>query len=300
MSFKNVSSIPFIGSKWKYRKVITEKVLNNVKKEALNDKYLIIDLFGGSGSLTIIFKQLFNKSVFVLNDYDEILTDKQGHNKIDDTINLYNEIINKIRLQLKEHKTKEKFNDSLSAKIWEILEDYKIKIENNIQLKRLLSSKFSFNSRMLNFERHNDLYNRITNKNMDLYFHNFKDVEILHCDFEDVIKQIPDLKIKYNIKEDENIILLLDPPYLNFDMRTSYKINHWTFIKYLNIIKLFMTNYNIIMFEDSKCSVDDLIKFVNDLKETNIKIVKEIISKEQRTNKVKDIMILKKSDLIIE
>lgn len=117
MSFKNVSSIPFIGSKWKYRKVITEKVLNNVKKEALNDKYLIIDLFGGSGSLTIIFKQLFNKSVFVLNDYDEILTDKQGHNKIDDTINLYNEIINKIRLQLKEHKTKEKFNDSLSAKI---------------------------------------------------------------------------------------------------------------------------------------------------------------------------------------
>lgn len=153
---------------------------------------------------------------------------------------------------------------------------------------------------MLNFERHNDLYNRITNKNMDLYFHNFKDVEIIHYDFEDIIKQIPNLKIKYNIKEDEKIILLLDPPYLNFDMRTSYKINHWTFIKYLNIIKLFMTNYGIIMFEDSKCSVDDLIKFVNDLKETNIKIVKEIISKEQRTNKVKDIMILKKSDLIIE
>lgn len=292
--FKNISSIPFIGSKWKYRNVIFN-IINDKYNDLLNDKFLIIDLFGGSGALTIIFKQLFKNSIFILNDYDEILTDKNGFNKIDNTIKLYNDIINEIKnkIELKEQKTK--FDNETKNKIYNILTNYKNDIENNIQLKRMLSSGLTFNGRMLNLEKRHDLFNRIPLTDKSNYYYNFDNINIIHDDFENVINQIPELKTKYDIKND-NIILLLDPPYLNVDMKSSYKLNYWTFQKYLNIIKLFYNNYNLIMFEDSKNLLNDIINFCDDITtiKTNYKLYN--ISNEKRNNKTQDIMIVKTSE----
>lgn len=289
--FKNISSIPFIGSKWKYRNIIFN-IINDKYNDLLNDKFLIIDLFGGSGALTIIFKQLFKNSIFILNDYDEILTDKNGFNKIDNTIKLYNDIINEIKnkIELKEQKTK--FDNETKNNIYNILTNYKNDIENNIQLKRMLSSGLTFNGRMLDLEKKHDLFNRIPLTDKSNYYYNFDNINIIHDDFENVINQIPELKTKYDI-ENNNIILLLDPPYLNVDMKTSYKINYWTFQKYLNIIKLFYNNYNLIMFEDSKNLLNDIINFCDDM--TNVKTNYKLynISNEKRNNKTQDIMIVK-------
>ena len=44
--FKNCSSIPFIGSKWKYRNKLYEILKNN--NFDFNKEYLIYDIFGGS------------------------------------------------------------------------------------------------------------------------------------------------------------------------------------------------------------------------------------------------------------
>lgn len=85
--YKNKSSIAFVGSKWRYRNKIFDIIINEFK-DNLNDKFLIIDLFGGSGSLTIIFKEIFKNSIFVLNDYDEIITDKE--NKVRDQMIIKN------------------------------------------------------------------------------------------------------------------------------------------------------------------------------------------------------------------
>lgn len=289
--FKNISSIPFIGSKWKYRNVIFN-IINDKYNDLLNDKFLIIDLFGGSGALTIIFKQLFKNSIFVLNDYDEILTDKNGFNKIDNTIKLYNDIINEIKNKIELNKQKIKFDNETKNNIYNILTNYKNDIENNIQLKRMLSSGLTFNGRMLDLEKRHDLFNRIPLTDKSNYYYNFDNINIIHDDFENVINQIPELKTKYDIKNN-NIILLLDPPYLNVDMKTSYKINYWTFQKYLNIIKLFYNNYNLIMFEDSKNLLNDIINFCDDMTtvKTNYKLYN--ISNEKRNNKTQDIMIVK-------
>lgn len=95
-SFQKFHTIPFTGSKFCHK--------SNLFKD--NEKYYFIDVFGGSGALTLIMKYYFLnlpdkkfKVKFILNDYDKIL------NKVDKTLSKCNEIINDIK---KENTTKTK------------------------------------------------------------------------------------------------------------------------------------------------------------------------------------------------
>ena len=51
-----------------------------------NKEYQIYDIFGGSGSLSVMYKIMFPNSKIIFNDYDEIITDALGNNKIDNLL----------------------------------------------------------------------------------------------------------------------------------------------------------------------------------------------------------------------
>ena len=94
-------TIPFTGSKFCHK-----SKLNNLFNDKLdlfkdNETYYFIDVFGGSGALTLIMKYYFLnlpgkkfKVKFILNDYDKII------DKVDKTLNKCNEIINEIKKEI--------------------------------------------------------------------------------------------------------------------------------------------------------------------------------------------------------
>lgn len=263
--FKNISSIPFIGSKWKYRNKLNDLFKNNDKIN-LNDKYIFVDVFGGSGALTIIFKTIFknDNNIYIFNDYDEIITDKDNKFIIDEHIKKANEIMNEIKkyVNVQTNKTFEN-NDQIIIK--DILKKH-ITDLNDIMIRRLISSNIMFNSRMLDIENIDKMsfYNRLNKTEFKNYEYNFKDVQIIHKDFKELLnkKYIDELINKYNIKK-ENIILLLDPPYLNFDMKSSYKMNFWTLKDYLKIIGSFYKyDVKLLMFEHPDNKIFDIFDFI--------------------------------------
>lgn len=263
--FKNISSVPFIGSKWKYRNKLNDLFKNNDKIN-LNDKYIFVDVFGGSGALTIIFKTIFKNddNIYIFNDYDEIITDKDNKFIIDEHIKKANEIMNEIKKYVN-IQTNETFENNDQIIIKDILKKH-INDLNDKMIRRLISSNIMFNSRMLNIDNIDKMsfYNRLNKKEFKNYEYNFKGVQIIHKDFKELLnkKYIDELINKYNIKK-ENIILLLDPPYLNFDMKSSYKMNFWTLKDYLKIIGSFYKyDVKLLMFEHPDNKIFDIFDFI--------------------------------------
>lgn len=287
--FKNISSLPFIGSKWKYRNKLNDLFKNNNKID-LNDKYIFVDVFGGSGALTIIFKNIFknNDNIYIFNDYDEIITNKDNKFIIDENIKKANEIMKEIKkyINVRESKT---FEDNDQIIIKDVLKKH-INDLNDKMIRRLISSNIMFNSRMLDIENIDKMsfYNRLNKSEFKNYEYNFKDVQIIHKDFKELLnkKYIDDLINKYNIKK-ENIILLLDPPYLNFDMKSSYKMNFWTLKDYLKIIGSFYKyDVKLLMFEHPDNKIFDIFDFI----ENELNINKKHIDLNKYSFK-KDVLI---------
>jgi 16S rRNA G966 N2-methylase RsmD len=265
--FKNVSLIPFIGSKWRYRYKLKDILMDN--KFNFNDEYIIYDIFGGSGSLSLIFKCLFPNSKIYFNDYDEIITDKQGDNKIDISIDKTNKIMNEIKNICESDKLNIKnYKFENYKEINEILDKYKEEL-NDKMVKRMIESQICFNSRSLK-QNQTDYFNKIRKTPLKHYYQYFKDVVIIHKDFEDILKDI-----KENYNNNNNVIILLDPPYLNTTMGDKYKMNYWKLSKYLNLLTFinYNQNYKYILFEGKESNIKDILDFISDL--TNNKKIKD-------------------------
>ena len=76
-------------------------------------------------------------------------------------------------------------------------------------------------------------------------------------------------------------------------MSLTYHVECWAFQNYLNLLKVFINNYNIILFEDKKNALGDIIDFMSDLLNINIKYKIFDLSKTKQENKVRDQMIIK-------
>ena len=265
--FKNCSSIPFIGSKWKYRNKLYEILKNN--NFDFNKEYLIYDIFGGSGALSLIFKCMCPNSKIVFNGYDEIITDKQGNNKIDISINKSNRIINEIKNNIDLNKQKPKNKIIESSKVQEVLNKYSDDIKNDRMIKKFIQSQICFNGRPIK-DNQNEYWNKFRKSDIPLYFKNFENIEIIHKDFEEVFKDIT------QFNNQNNVIILLDPPYLNTDCKDCYKLEYWKFNKYLKILTeiSFHNNYKYLFFEGNESCLTDILEFISNL--TNNQNLKHI------------------------
>lgn len=245
------TTIPFIGSKWKYRNKLYDILTTHFDT---NKEYLIYDIFGGSGSLSLICKDIFKNSKIIFNDYDEIITDKQNNNVIDEQIDKANNIINEIKQITNYNETRNnKLNNTELIK--NILDKHNADLKNIT--KSIVESQICFNSRSLK-DNQKDYFNRIRKTDVKHYYDNFKGIQIIHKDFEDIFSEIPN---------DENIIILLDPPYLNTQMNGKYKMNYWKFNKYLKMLSFIVFNQKIkfILFEGKESNINDILDFISEI-----------------------------------
>ena len=256
--FKNCSSIPFIGSKWRYKNKLYQILKDN--NFDFNKEYLIYDVFGGSGGLSVMFKNMFPNSKIIFNDYDEIITDALGNNKIDISINKANIIINEIKDNIDMNKQKNKAKIIDSSKVQQILNKYSNDIKNDRMIKKLIESQICFNGRPLK-ENQNEYWNKFRKTDIPLYFKNFDNIEIIHKDFEEIFNDINQLK------NQDNIIVLLDPPYLNTTCKDCYKLEYWKINKYLKMLSIisFNTNFKYLFFEGCESNLTDILNFMSDI-----------------------------------
>ena len=251
----NKISIPFIGSKFRYA-----KKLKTIFKDIPIDKtqnYNIYDIFGGSGACTLILKDIFPNSSFTMNDYDKIITDDENNNIIDDIINKANIILNELRNVTKEEIPNKKYYKLNTDDVNNIFNKYP-EVFTNIMLNRFISGNIMFNSRILT-PKANEYFFRIRATDYPLYYHNFNNVKIIHKDCNEILN---------DIDNNPNNIIILDPPYMYFNMKITYKnYDYWTLFKYLELIKYIYQHplNRYIFFESNENNLTSLFDLINSL-----------------------------------
>ncbi|AKK73773.1 hypothetical protein OK18_15215 [Chryseobacterium gallinarum] len=267
----NKAPLPFQGQKRNFL---------NKFKEALNEfpeDAIYIDLFGGSGLLSHTVKTFYPNSHVIYNDFDKY---SERLKNIDKTNNL----IKDIRTILSDVPYNSKVND---VKRIEIIE--RIKTESCFVDYITLSSNILFSGRVadnLKELEKQSFYNRIVNTdyNSENYLNG---VEIVTKDYRELFK-------KY--KEYNNIIFLLDPPYLSTDVTRYKNMGYWKLTNYLDVLKT-IEDRSFFYFTSSKSQIIELLDWlhVNQYKESpfNVATTKTVYASTGDGNGYEDIMIYK-------
>ena len=266
--FKDITAMPYRGSKWKFRNQIND----GLKDIRFESNLKIYDLFGGSGALSLIFKCICPEAQIILNDYDQIIED-DGKNKIDKSITLANIILGEIREKLKpEDIEKDKIINE--KKIHKILDNHKEQLDKDIVATQIIASNISFNGR---YElRKSSYWNRLKKKDYDMYYFNFDGIKIIHKDYQEILTD-------KRIEEDNSPkLFLLDPPYL-YTETTGYNMTYWKLSKYLYMLLYIFKHpqYKFILFEGKKSCLDDIFEFFENLNTIKLNYKRVPISKQE-------------------
>lgn len=230
---KNYSSapLPFQGQKRRFVKHLKE-VLKN-----FNPNATYVDLFGGSGLLSHNIKQFYPDATVVYNDFD-------NYRKRLEMIPKTNKILEQLRVVLNDYSRKSRVIGTKRQQVLEILK----KADNdgyNDWITISTSLLFSMNYAICykDFET-STIYNlvRKTNFNADGYLEN---VEVVSVDYKELFK-------KY--KNYNNVVFIIDPPYLSTDTTTYSSDKYWNLTDYLDVLEVIDGN-NYVYFTSNKSSI---------------------------------------------
>lgn len=218
--------LPFRGSKRTYKNEI--KRVFDLIPESKRKQYIIIDLFGGSGSLALYVKQLYPDFEVVYNDYDNFITRVESIPQTNDILTKMKELITDI----------DKNRDNI------------IKLYDEAKDKQTILAAITFNGNG-NLKR---LYNRIpkTLYNDDI-INLYNKLIVEHLDYKDCLDKY--IKICDESDDNKKLFLLLDPPYMNTD-NTYYKKGYFNICDYMEVIRL-LYKYEFMYFEDER---NDILK----------------------------------------
>lgn len=224
--------LPFQGQKRRFLKEF-KAALNQFSPTAT-----YVDLFGGSGLLSHTVKQHYPHAKVIYNDFD-------GYSARLENVDNTNAIIADLR------KITADLPDSKR-----VPDDYKKQILDRINAEEgfvdciTISSSLLFSMKYVtekeNFAKET-LYNNVKQSNykVDGYLDGVDRVK----------KDYRELFNEYQGKE--NVVFLLDPPYLSTDVSTYSKADYWKLTDYLNVLKcLNATNY--FYFTSNKSQIVEL------------------------------------------
>ncbi|HEX8575330.1 MAG TPA: DNA adenine methylase [Flavobacterium sp.] len=228
--------LPFMGQKRRF--------INQVKAvlETCPNNAVYVDLFGGSGLLSHTVKYHYPNATVVYNDYDNYRSRLQNVDKT-------NKLIADIR-EINNSKSKKKIVEPERSLILKrVLKeeqttgyvDY-ITLSSNI----LFSMKYVQSYKDLEKET---LYNRLrlSDYNADRYLNGL------------TIESIDYKKLFFKYKDLNNVIFLVDPPYLSTEVGT-YK-SYWKLKDYLDVLDV-LNGTNYIYFTSNKSSIIELCEWM--------------------------------------
>lgn len=225
--------LPFMGQKRRF--------LNQVKGvlESCPDNAIYVDLFGGSGLLSHTVKQYYPNATVVYNDYDDYRLRL-------DNVNNTNKLIADIRLILA---TSQK-DKRIAPKERNLILERVLKEENETDYVDYitLSSNVLFSMKyvksLAELEKET-LYNCV--RSSPYVVANYLDNLIIEsADYKELFS-------KY--KNNENVVFLVDPPYLSTEVGT-YK-NYWKLKDYLDVLDV-LEGTNYLYFTSNKSNIIEL------------------------------------------
>lgn len=229
------SPLPFQGQKRKFLNHV-KQVLTNSSEDAT-----YVDLFGGSGILSHTVKQLNPNAKVVYNDYDDFskrLASVAQTNVLLDKIRAITNGLPKDKLIPEVHK----------LKLLELIKDEEFRLGYVDYI--TLSSSLLFSAKYVT--NYNDLakqtfYNNVRQSNYETDDY-LAGVEIVHQDYKELFDQYKDL---------DNVVFLVDPPYLSTDTSTYNSNNYWKLKDYLNVLDV-LVNTNYLYFTSNKSQIVEL------------------------------------------
>ena len=231
--------MPFQGQKRNFIKQFRELIKDEFRAHRNG---VFIDAFGGSGLLSHNIKQIYPNARVIYNDYD-------NYSERLANIEATNEILQTIEPITKKYKKDEKVSEEDREKIIKIIDEY---IKRGYFIDWLtLSSRLLFGGKYCHDE--SELKKEktffITSQNTPLYQANgyLRGVEIIHKDAKELIKEF----------ENEDVVLILDPPYLQTN-KAGYKC-FWGLRDFLKLIRLVREPFIFFSSENS-----DILPYIDD------------------------------------
>lgn len=230
--------LPFVGQKRMFAREYI-KVLEQFK-----DCTVFVDLFGGSGLLSHITKQMRPDAKVVYNDFD-------NYRKRLENIPRTNLLLADFRLLAEgvpRHKpitgeARERILEriGLEEKEWGYV-DY-ITISSSL----MFSMKYRMN---LDGIRKEVLYNNIRKADYALCDDYLEGLEITSRDYREVFNEYKDMP---------NVVFLVDPPYLSTDV-TTYSM-YWQLSDYLDVLTV-LNGHSFVYFTSNKSSIVELCQWI--------------------------------------
>lgn len=231
----NQSPLPFQGQKRRFLKKFTE-ALKDYPPEGI-----YVDLFGGSGLLSHTVKEFYPNSTVIWNDFDDFQTRLENVEKT-------NKLLSKIRPLLAVLPKDKRVPEDVRKEILEIVQkepdiDF-ITLSSNL----LFSGKYATDFEDLS--KH-PFYNvmRQTDYVVTGYL---KGVERVRGSYIDVFK-----KYKFN----QDVVFLVDPPYLSTDTKSYNSDNYWKLKDYLDVLNV-LDGTNYFYFTSNKSQIVELCEWI--------------------------------------
>jgi len=226
------SPLPFQGQK---RRFLTPF------KEALNGfspTATYVDLFGGSGLLSHTVKQYYPDANVIYNDFD-------NYSQRLDNVEKTNNIIGDLREILKDYPDAKRIVGDVRYQVIDRLKQEKGFVDF-ITISSSLCFSMNYGTTLEHFEK-DSLYNNVRQSNYkcDGYLEGVNRVK----------KDYRDLFAEY--RNHNNVVFLVDPPYLSTDTTTYNRADYWKLTDYLNVLKV-IEDTSYFYFTSNKSQIIEL------------------------------------------
>lgn len=234
--------LPFVGQKRMFAKEYI-KVLGEIECAKV-----LVDLFGGSGLLSHITKRQRPDATVVYNDYDNYCRRLEYISRTNNMIDRLHDILVDVpRLKIIPKPIKERILDMMAK------EEAETGFVDYITLSTSLLFSMKYATTLDEMRKHT-MYNRIKHSGYDAEGY-LDGLEIESCDY----RQLFD---KY--KDRDDVIFLVDPPYLSTDVGT-YNM-YWKLSDYLDVLNV-LIGHRYVYFTSNKSSIIELCDWLGKNKE---------------------------------
>ena len=234
--------LPFQGQKRRYVREFSS-LISTVRPN------LVVDLFGGSGLLSYLSKQVSPQSRVIYNDYDNYCNRLANVGKT-------NEMLRYLRELLQDVPDDEKITGTLRETILQKLASEKGYVDW-ITLSTSLLFSMKYATDYAEFEK-NALYNKVPM--FDYTADGYLDgLEIVRMDYSELINKHKDVP---------GTLFIADPPYLSTDVKT------YTSVQYCLDILTALNGLNYVYFTSDKSQIVELCQWI-ELNEEYVKMAED-------------------------
>lgn len=224
--------LPFQGQKRNFVEQFKKALIECKTEYNVNT---VIDLFGGSGLLSHVAKRVYPDLRVIYNDYDDF------HKRLT-TVHTTNLLLKDIREYLANTPKGQKIDTNMKSQILSLIREVERKERQvdyiTLSSSLLFSSKFVKNYKELEQET---FYNSV--KHSDYLVEGYLDgLEVVREDYMDLFKLF---------KNQQNVLFIVDPPYLSTDTTTYNSNKYWKLKDYLNVLNVLILG-RFIYFRQTK------------------------------------------------